>query len=145
MSQKFGISMLCQRFLLTLLGMVFFTSFAYAELREVTPQKLQESVSKGVPIIDIRRADEWKDTGIIESSNTLTFFDDKGKYDLKDWMSKFVKIVKDKNQPFILVCRSGNRSGVVGTFLNEKFEYKNVYHLKGGMNAWLSQERETVK
>lgn len=145
MSQEFGISVLCKKFVLTILGIVFFTSFAYAELREITPMKLQESISKGVAIIDIRRVDEWKDTGVIENSNKLTFFDDVGKYDLNDWMSKFQKIVTDKNQPFILVCRSANRSGIVGAFLNEKLEYKNVYHLKGGMNAWLSQNGKTVK
>lgn len=128
-----------------LLGLLFCVSFAYAELREVTPAKLQESITKGIVIVDIRRAEEWKSTGVIESSNKITFFDQQGKYDVETWLSEFQKLVKDKNQPFILVCRSANRTGIVGNFLNGKLEYKNVYHLKGGIKSWLADKRKTVK
>ena len=127
------------------LGLIFFTTFAFAELREITPEKLQESITKGVVIVDIRRADEWKSTGVIEGSHKITFFDQAGKYDVNDWLGKFQKLVKDKNQPFVLVCRSANRTGIVGNFLDEKLEYKNIYHLKGGMKAWLADNRKTVK
>ncbi len=127
------------------LGLVFMTTFAFAELREITPEKLQESITKGVVIVDIRRADEWKSTGVIKTSHKITFFDEAGKYDVNDWLSQFQKLVKDKNQPFILVCRSANRTGIVGNFLDEKLEYKNIYHLKGGMKAWLADNRKTVK
>mgnify|MGYP000173190186 CR=1 FL=1 len=145
MTNKRGMVLVGKKFFILMLGLMCFASFSYAELREVSPEKLQESISKGVAIIDIRRADEWKNTGVIATSNKLTFFDTAGKYDLNDWMDKFQKIVKDKNQPFILVCRSANRTGIVGNFLNEKMEYKNVYHLKGGIKAWMAQKRETIK
>lgn len=126
-----------------IIGLMCFASFSYAEFREVTPIKLQEAISKGVAVIDIRRLDEWQDTGIIPTSHKLTFFDATGKFNVKDWMGKFTKIVKDKNQPFILVCRSSHRSGRVGNFLNEEMGYKNVYHLEGGIKAWMAESRKT--
>ena len=129
----------------TLLGIMFLATFACAELREISPEKLQESISKNIVIVDIRREDEWKSTGVIETSHKLTFFDAAGKYDVNAWVEEFEKLVKDKDQPFILVCRSANRTGIVGNFLNEKLEYKNAYHLKGGIKAWLAQNRKTIK
>ena len=125
--------------------LVLFASFAYADFREVTPDKLQESISKGIQVIDIRRLDEWEDTGIIPTSHKLTFFDSSGEFNLKDWMSKFEKIVKDKNQPFVLVCRSSGRTGKVGSFLDEQLGYKNVYHLQGGILSWMKQNKKTTK
>ena len=40
--------------LMIFLGWILFSCFAYAELRGVSPTKLQDSISKGVVIIDIR-------------------------------------------------------------------------------------------
>jgi rhodanese-related sulfurtransferase len=134
-----------QKIVLITIGLMCLITFSYADLKEISAAKLQDSISKGIPIIDIRRLDEWNNTGVIKTSHKLTFFDKYGKYDVNDWMSKFKKIVKDKNQPFILVCRSANRTGKVGTFLDEQMKYKNVYHLKGGIRNWLAQNRKTVK
>ncbi len=134
-----------KKIVMTIIGLMLFASFAYAEFREVTPAKLQEAISKGIKVIDIRRLDEWNNTGIIPTSHKLTFFDSTGSYDKKDWMDKFEKIVKDKNQPFILICRSSHRSGKVGDFLDKQMKYKNVYHLKGGINAWMADNRKTTK
>jgi len=133
------------RILLIVIGLVCFISFSYADFRGVTSAKLEESISKGIPVIDIRRLDEWNNTGVIPTSHKLTFFDASGKYDVKDWMSKFEKIIKDKNQPFILICRSSHRTGKVGNFLDKELGYKNVYHLKGGINSWMANNKKTVK
>jgi len=134
-----------KRLLILIAALMCFASFSYADLKDVTPQKLQEAISKGVSIIDIRRLDEWNNTGVINTSHKLTFFDSQGNFNIEDWMSKFQKIVKDKNQPFILVCRSANRTGRVGTFLDQQMGYKNVYQLKGGIRAWMAQNRKTTK
>ena len=137
--------MMIKKIVMTSISLMFFTSFLYADFRDLTPVELQKAISKGVQVIDIRRSDEWKNTGVIKTSHKLTFFDSTGKYDVKDWMNKFEKIVKDKNQPFVLVCRSANRSGTVGSFLDKQMKYKNVYQLKGGMRAWMAEDRKTTK
>jgi len=40
-----------------------------------------------------------------------------------------------KDAEVILYCRSGNRSGIAGQFL-EQFGFKNTVNLTGGMVAW---------
>jgi rhodanese-related sulfurtransferase len=134
-----------KKLLKVFIGLICLSTIVYADLKEITPQKLEEAINKGVSVIDIRRVDEWNSTGIIPSSHKLTFFDKMGKYDVEDWLGKFEKIVKNKKQPFILVCRSANRTGIVGNFLNDKLGYENIYHLKGGIKNWMAQNRKTVK
>ncbi|OUR72864.1 hypothetical protein A9Q76_03005 [Arcobacter sp. 31_11_sub10_T18] len=125
--------------------MFIFTSFLYADFKTISNENLEAAIKEGISVIDIRRLDEWSDTGVVPSSHKLTFFDEKGKYDLSKWMSQFEKIVKNKNQKFILVCRSARRTGIVGDFLSQKAGYKNVYHLEGGIVSWMKDNKKTVK
>ena len=98
-----------------------------------------------IAIIDIRRADEFKQYGTIKGSHKLTFFDSKGAYDIQKWMAKFTKIVKTKDTPFVLVCAHANRTKAVGRFLNEN-GYTNVQELDGGINyGWIDKGKKTVK
>jgi len=117
----------------------------YADFKTITNKNLELAIKEGIAVIDIRRLDEWKDTGLVPSSHKLTFFDENGKYDLTKWMIDFEKIVKNKNQKFILVCRSARRTGIVGNFLSEKAGYQNVYHLEGGIVSWMKDKKKTVK
>ena len=96
-------------------------------------------------VIDIRTAPEWKELGIVPTSKAIVFFDEKGNYDVEKWMNEFSKYVKDKKQPFVLVCRSGNRTGVVGNFLSKKLQYENVYHLENGIKSWIKESKEVIK
>lgn len=130
---------------LIVFSLLFSSLFAHAQLLEMTNQKLQENIAKGIQVIDIRTAGEWDSTGVVPSSHKITFFDERGNYDLNEWMSKFQKVVKNKQQPFVLICRSANRTATVGKFLSENLKYENVYHLKGGIKSWMADKRETVK
>jgi rhodanese-related sulfurtransferase len=100
-------------------------------------------MDENVPIIDIRRPDEWKSTGVIKGSHLLTFFDDKGDYDLDKWLQNLDKIVK-KDQKFVLVCRSGNRTGQVTQFLDTQLHYTKVNHLKKGIKRWIGAGDQVV-
>jgi rhodanese-related sulfurtransferase len=126
------------------LSLFFIASFA--ELKVVNNTQLLEMRNKGVVIIDIRRIDEWKKFGIIEGSNTITFFDEKGNYDVPKWLSEFSNIVKDKNQPFIIYCAHANRTKMLGNFLNKQLGYKDVYELEDGINnGWLKKGMKTLE
>jgi len=81
----------------------------------------------------------------VPTTKTLMFFDAQGKYNIKSWLEEFTKIVKNKNQPFILVCRSGNRTGMVGQFLAKELKYKNVFHLQNGIKSWIKENRKVIK
>lgn len=129
-----------------LLFLLVSLSILSAQMRTLDATKLQSAIKKGIPVIDIRRPAEWSATGVIKGSHKLMFFDAKGKYDVNAWMSQFTKIVKNKNDGFILVCARANRTKVVGKFLNKDLGYKNVYDLEGGITkGWIAKGLKTVK
>jgi len=101
-------------------------------------------IDDNIIMIDIRREEEWKRTGIIKNSHLLTFFDDFGNYDIEKWMNEFEKIVLDKNQTFVLICARANRTRSIGDFLISQ-GYKNSAHLFGGMVLWNQELRETLE
>jgi len=121
-------------------------SSLFANFSEINEKKLQELIKKDIVVIDIRRDDEFKQYGIIENSKTLTFFDGRGKYNIPTWMKEFTKLVKTKEQPFVIYCAHANRSKDVGNFLSKQLGYKEVYDLKGGINyGWIDKGLKTVK
>ena len=115
----------------------------HAEVIDVDSAGLQQLRAEGVAVIDVRRPDEWRKTGVIEGSHLLTFFDKKGRYDLDSWMPAFAAIA-DSDRPVALICRSGNRSGKVARMLDEQFGYRHVYNVSGGILGWLDEGRSTV-
>ncbi len=116
-----------------------------ADFKSITPDELIELQNSGAVVIDIRTPSEWKETGVVPKSHKLMFFDDRGRYDLDKWMSQFQQIVKDKNQPFILVCRSASRTKVVGNFLSKQAGYTKVKDLAGGITKWIRSGKKVEK
>ncbi len=86
---------------------------------------------KKIPVIDIRTPGEWKETGIVKGAHTIMFFDEKGGYNIEDFISKLNKVVK-KDEPFALICRTGSRTTTISGFLDKEYGYK-VINLQGGM------------
>lgn len=122
------------------LALSLFATFAFAELRHVDVS--ENFVKSGVKIIDIRTASEWKDTGIIENSVPITFFDEQGHYDAEAFLAELNKHVK-KDREFALICRTGNRTLAVSDFLSKQ-GYK-VVNLKGGIARLITQGYTPVK
>jgi len=113
-------------------------------LTELSTKSVEFMIKDNVPMIDIRRAEEWEKTGTIKNVHKLTFFDQYGNHDILTWMREFEKIVTSKNQAFVLICAHANRTKVVGDFLIQNHGYKNVSHLSGGMALWIQEDREVV-
>ena len=122
---------------------IFFSATVFAEVGHLSNTDLQQMIDKNVPIIDIRRADEWKSTGIVDGSIKLTFFDARGKYNMEKWLAELDKIAQ-KDQPFILICRTGNRTGQVSNFLDKKLGYQKVYNVKDGIKRWIKEGNSVV-
>ena len=57
-----------------------FIATLQAEVVNIGNAELRELVDSGIPIVDVRRPDEWESTGVIDQSELLTFFDKKGAY-----------------------------------------------------------------
>ncbi len=124
---------------------IFCFSISYGEFINITPKQLDAKIKENITVIDIRTPPEWLETGVVPTSKKIMFFDERGSYDVKSWLNEFTKYVKDQNQPFVLVCRSGNRTSTVGNFLSSQLKYKYVYHLPDGIKSWIKENRTTIK
>lgn len=114
--------------------------------RSISDTELLKIVEeKEIPLIDVRREDEWQAYGIIEGSHKITFFDAMGQYDSEDWLVKLNHLLEDEESPFVLICAHANRTKVIGQFLNE-LGYTNVLELDGGINyGWIDKGWETIR
>lgn len=115
-----------------------------AKVTNIDNAGLEKLMAEGVPVIDIRRAEEWQQTGVIKGSHLITFFDKKGHYDVPAWLDKLAPIA-GKDQPFILICRTGNRTGTVSNFLDRKLGYTKVYNVQKGITDWIANGKPVVK
>ena len=100
---------------------------------------------RGVPVIDIRTPEEWSETGVLEGSRLLTFFDAQGRYDVRAWLSELATIASSRDDPFALICDSGGRSALVSHFLDAQLGYRHVFDVPGGIARWLAEDRPTVE
>jgi rhodanese-related sulfurtransferase len=133
-----------RRPILTLLLAAAFSLPAQAEVKNIDNEALKALMAQGVPIIDIRRPDEWKQTGVVKGSHLNTFFDRNGRYDVRAWLAKLAPIA-GKDDPFILICRTGNRTGTVSRFLDQKLGYKKVYNVQRGITDWIRKGNPVVQ
>jgi rhodanese-related sulfurtransferase len=101
--------------------------------------ELEAMLSKDIPIYDVRRIEEWKQTGIVEGSRLLTFVDASGR-PMPDFFERFTATV-GKDDPVILICRTGNRTGVLARLLTEELGYTNVYNVRNGITEWIRDKR----
>ena len=115
-------------------------NFVFAEVVDthITPKV----VDSGIKIVDIRTKTEWKQTGIIKGSKTITFFDKDGRYDVKKFLEALDGYIKP-DEKFAIVCRTGHRTKIVSKFLGDNGY--SVVNLVGGIYALAKQNYKFVK
>jgi phage shock protein E len=84
-------------------------------------------IERGVVVLDVRTADEFKQNHIIDARNIDV--------ESADFDSQISKL--DKKVTYALYCQSGRRSAIAYTKMKEA-GFINLYNLDGGMNAWVA-------
>lgn len=107
-----------------------FVKESYQNLNNQQLSRLIEA--DNITIIDIRRAEEWRQTGVIKNSKLLTLFDKNGKTK-PQFLTEIQRIPKDK--PIAIICKVGNRSKVASRYLSKQ-GWTKVYNLKHGILSW---------
>jgi len=115
----------------------------HADVTATSGDALARLLERGTPVIDIRTPEEWLRTGVIEGSQLVTFFDARGRYDVKAFTAALSGIVQ-RDERFILICRTGGRTGRVTRFLNDELGYRHVLDARGGILRWIEEGRPTV-
>lgn len=112
-------------------------------LGQATAEDLLKAQADGVVVIDIRREEEWQDTGIIEGAATITAFTASGRVH-PEFLGKFQELVPSPDTPVMLYCRTGNRTTSLGNALIDQLGFSDVSHLSTGIEGWMADGRETV-
>ncbi len=95
-------------------------------MKELSPKELKAIIDGGrdVQIIDIREYHE------VESGNIGGLH-----IPMSEVMSRLDEIRKDC--PVVVHCKSGARASAMVYALTTEKNRKNIYHLKGGIEAWV--------
>ena len=112
-----------------ILSLFFIAASLFAQVNKIYPDNT--FLNKNIPIVDIRTEAEWKETGLLKGAIPITFFDERGRYNIPLFLKELSQKV-DVKKPFALVCRTGSRTKLVSQFLSSELGY-NVYDLSGGM------------
>ena len=118
-----------------------FVNVSFADVIDVDNTQLKKLIKEDVSIVDIRTINEWNHTGVIPNSLLITFFDEKGNYDLDQWHEKLLEN-SSYNKDLIIICRSGRRSKIAAEIISKKFRI-NVYNAKNGIRSWI-QSNEAI-
>lgn len=115
----------------------------FAEVVQINSQQLSKLLEAGVTMIDVRTPGEWKQTGIVEGSHTIMFFDERRQPRTQQWMQQISQLVTPEDE-LILICRTGNRSGLIANFLTKQYKFARVYNVQGGIKAWKAKGYQTI-
>jgi rhodanese-related sulfurtransferase len=105
---------------------------------DVGPEAFADLVARGIPVIDVRTPEEWRETGIIPGSKTIMAFNEDGP--VESFPDALLAAVPP-GQPIAFYCRSGNRSAAVASFAMKRMGYTQVYNLEPGIKGWLKTGR----
>ena len=111
-----------------LITLIFIGSLFAEVIHEFPSQKLIDSKIK---IIDIRTPYEWKESGLLKGAIPITFFDERGNYNIPSFMAELQRHIKPKEK-FALICHVGSRTALLSDYLSQE-HHMQVINLKGGM------------
>ena len=111
---------------------------------ELDNEQLKAKLAAGVPVIDIRRPDEWQATGVLPGSHLITFFDAKGGIN-PDFGPELQKVISTPADEVIFICQTGNRSAVLSRHLSENAGFTSVGNVSKGIVSWIADGGEIVK
>lgn len=97
-------------------------------IRLVSPDEaaqIQADPPADLVILDVRTAEEFQE-GHLEDAVMLDFY-------REDFAQELAQL--DPDQPYLLYCRSGNRSGQTATIM-EQLGFADVADIDGGIVAW---------
>lgn len=87
--------------------------------------QIQADPPEGLIVLDVRTSEEFE-AGHLEGAMMIDFY-------APDFAEQLADL--DPNQPYLLYCRSGNRSGQT-TAIMERLGFTNVADIDGGIVAW---------
>jgi len=119
-----------------ILGFIIFNEYKTLtqKFKNITPQDAVFLINKDAFILDVRESSELNQ-GTIKDSKHINFSSVETSLD---------SIKKYSSKPTIVYCKSGVRSATISNILS-KNNFNEVYSMKGGFEAWVSDNLPVVK
>ena len=111
-----------------------FNIFSFTKVKSIDAKQFEEFKIQGYKLIDVRTPEEHYGARI-EGSILADIYS-------PDFKKVIDKLDKDEN--YLVYCRSGNRSRTACDFLM-KWGFKNVLNLSGGIISWAKAGKEILQ
>ena len=119
-----------------ILGFILFNEYKTItqKFKNISPQDAVFLINNNAFILDVRESSEL-DQGVIKNSKHINF---------SSVQTSLDSIKKFSDKPTIVYCKSGTRSAAISNMLS-KNSFLEVYSMKGGFEAWISDNLPVVK
>ena len=119
-----------------ILGFIVFNEYKTItqKFKNISPQDAVFLINNDAFILDVRESSEL-DQGVIKNSKHINF---------SSVQTSLDSIKKFSDKPTIVYCKSGARSATISNMLS-KNSFLEVYSMKGGFEAWVSDSLPVVK
>ena len=119
-----------------ILGFIIFNEYKTItqKFKNISPQDAVFLINNDAFILDVRESSELNQ-GIIKNSKHINF---------SSVQTSLDSIKKFSDKPTIVYCKSGARSATISNMLS-KNSFLEVYSMKGGFDAWVSDNLPVVK
>ena len=119
-----------------ILGFILFNEYKTItqKFKNISPQDAVFLINNNAFILDVRESSEL-DQGVIKNSKHINF---------SSVQTSLDSIKKFSDKPTIAYCKSGARSATISNMLS-KNSFLEVYSMKGGFEAWVSDNLPVVK
>ena len=119
-----------------ILGFILFNEYKTItqKFKNISPQDAVFLINNNAFILDVRESSEL-DQGVIKNSKHINF---------SSVQTSLDSIKKFSDKPTIVYCKSGTRSAAISNMLS-KNSFLEVYSMKGGFEAWVSDNLPIVK
>ena len=119
-----------------ILGFIIFNEYKTItqKFKNISPQDAVFLINNDAFILDVRESSEL-DQGVIKNSKHINF---------SSVQTSLDSIKKFSDKPTIVYCKSGARSATISNMLS-KNSFLEVYSMKGGFDAWVSDNLPVVK
>ena len=119
-----------------ILGFIVFNEYKTItqKFKNISPQDAVFLINNDAFILDVRESSELEQ-GVIKNSKHINF---------SSVQTSLDSIKKFSDKPTIVYCKSGVRSATISNMLS-KNSFHEVYSMKGGFEAWVSDNLPIVK
>jgi len=98
---------------------------------EIYPDDLSQWIEDGAQLVDVREAWEYG-AGHVPGAVNIP-------------LDELIGRIGELREPLVLVCASGNRSGMAAQYLTNRAGFQKVANLMGGTYLWVARGKPLQK